>query len=93
MGERARVSIWVDGKVQGVGFRYFVQAEAASHRLTGYVKNLPDGRVEIDLEGKKKDLEKIIEWIRIGPPGSRVSDLRLSWDDYDGKYGDFSIRF
>ena len=85
--------IFYSGTVQGVGFRYTVQSYASALKLMGWVKNLPDGRVEIDLEGEKKDLEKIIEWIRIGPPGSRVSDLRLSWDDYDGKYGDFSIRF
>lgn len=88
-----RVRAWVSGRVQGVGFRYFVEAEASTRNLKGYVRNLPDGRVEMDLEGETAAVEEVIARVRIGPPGSRVSGVEIDRGVYEGRYADFSIRY
>jgi acylphosphatase len=62
----------VSGRVQGVGFRYFTQAAAAQHGVCGWVRNLPDGRVEISAEGDAEAIERFEGQIRQGPRGARV---------------------
>jgi len=68
----------VTGRVQGVGFRYFVLRCAEARSLRGYVRNLHDGRVEFLLQGPESTVAEVIERIREGPPASRVDDLSLS---------------
>jgi acylphosphatase len=65
----------ISGRVQGVGFRYFTEAAAACEGLQGWVRNLPDGRVEIDVEGETEAVERFERHVRHGPPGARVSDV------------------
>jgi acylphosphatase len=67
----------VRGRVQGVGFRWFVRREARALGLTGRVRNEPDGSVRVEAEGPREDLDRLAEELRAGPPGSRVDDLRL----------------
>jgi acylphosphatase len=82
----------ISGRVQGVGFRYFTHAVASREGLRGWVRNLPDGRVEAAAEGEHDALERFERRIRTGPPGARVSDVQASdtnlMTDNDG----FSIR-
>jgi len=86
--------ITVSGRVQGVGFRYFTQEKASSLGLTGYVRNLFNGDVEIVAEGDDKTLAKFIKEIRKGPPLSNVIDVKTEWETIKTrKYKSFNITF
>lgn len=74
MSERVRLE--VTGRVQGVGFRWFTREKARRWGLAGWVRNRPDGSVEILAEGGREALEGFIEMIQSGPPGSSVTDVR-----------------
>jgi acylphosphatase len=66
----------VSGRVQGVGFRWFVREAARQHRLAGWVRNRPDGCVELEASGDDAAFREFIEAIRQGPPGARVDEVR-----------------
>ncbi|MCY9375379.1 MULTISPECIES: acylphosphatase [Bacillus] len=70
--------IVADGRVQGVGFRYFVQMEADKRKLAGWVKNRDDGRVEILAEGPENDLQSFLEAVKKGSPFSNVTDVSVT---------------
>jgi acylphosphatase len=72
---------FVSGRVQGVGFRYFVMRQAQAENICGYVRNLNDGRVEFFLQGAADSVSRVLGQIRLGPDYARVSELQL--DDYD----------
>jgi acylphosphatase len=74
---RASVKGFVSGRVQGVGFRYFVRSSAQMHGLSGYAINLADGRVEFLLQGELTAIERVIGQIRSGPRHARVDDVTL----------------
>jgi acylphosphatase len=73
--DRQAFRMWVSGKVQGVGFRWFTRNAARELGLAGCVRNLPDGRVEAEAAGEPERLEAFRARLRQGPPGSRVTDL------------------
>ena len=85
--------IIVHGRVQGVGFRFFVRDQESVFEVTGWVKNLYDGTVEIHAEGEKDVLKSFIERIRKGPMFGLVSELTVNWIEPTGKYSNFSIQF
>ncbi|MCQ5361993.1 MAG: acylphosphatase [Candidatus Methanomethylicia archaeon] len=89
MLSRARITIY--GVVQGVGFRYFTLRIARKLGLVGYVQNLTNGSVEIMVEGEKRTILKLIEEVRIGPPGASVENLKITWETPKGDYKDFLI--
>lgn len=70
------VHLLVSGRVQGVGFRWFVRVTGRSLQLSGWVKNRPDGTVEIAAEGSQDRLDRMKEQVRSGPNGAAVSDVR-----------------
>ena len=83
----------VQGRVQGVGFRYFVQREAAALGLAGYTRNLPDGRrLEVVAEGPRRTLERLAEALHRGPPGAYIERLRVSLEPATGEFLGFSVR-
>jgi len=86
---RARITIY--GVVQGVGFRYFTLRIARKLGLVGYVQNLKNGSVEIMVEGEKRTILKLIEEVRIGPPGASVENLKIVWETPKEDYKDFLI--
>lgn len=88
----ARAHILVSGRVQGVFFRAYLGEEAEARGVRGWVRNLPDGRVEAVLEGERDSVEEVIAFCGIGPPGARVEEVEVSWEEYRGEYSDFSIR-
>jgi acylphosphatase len=90
---KARAHVYVSGRVQGVFFRSETQDEAIRHGLTGWVRNLPNGRVEAVFEGEKENVEKLIEFCRKGPPGARVTKVDVTWEDYTGQFKSFTMRF
>ena len=67
--------VWVSGDVQGVGFRYFTKLRARELGLSGWVQNLPDGRVEVWVEGPEAPVASMLDWLRSGPPSARVREL------------------
>lgn len=94
MSELARVRAIVSGRVQGVFFRAFVAKKATLLGLNGYVHNIPGGRaIEVQAEGDRLQLEKLVDYLRIGPPSAKVEKVTTDWAEYTGKYGQFSIMF
>ena len=85
--------IWVNGVVQGVGFRYFVSQTASSFKLNGNVKNLPDGRVFIKIEGEKTTIIAFIKEIRIGNRWSHVTNIDVEWSEQTKNFQSFEIVF
>jgi len=79
------------GVVQGVGFRYYVVREARALALLGAVRNLPDGSVEIDTEGDHAALERLVESVRHGPPGSRVRAVETRWSEGPPRFDGFHV--
>ena len=71
-----RVRLLVSGRVQGVGFRWFVREAARRHRLAGWVRNRPDGSVELEVSGEDGAYGQFLDALREGPPGARVDDVR-----------------
>lgn len=86
-----RAHILVSGRVQGVFFRDHTQRWAASLGLTGWVRNLLDGRVEIMVEGSKEKIQSLHGKLKQGPPLSRVNSVDLRWEDHLGEFEDFRI--
>lgn len=92
-GELASVRAVVSGLVQGVYFRDFTSKQSIQLGLTGYVCNLAEGTVEVQVEGERKQLEELINRLKEGPPAARVSEVVAIWSIYTGDYHDFRIRF
>jgi len=90
---KARARIVVSGRVQGVFFRDHTQRWASSLDLTGWVRNLRDGRVEALAEGDKEKIEELISRLEEGPPLAHVENVEVSWEDYKGEFGDFRITY
>lgn len=88
---KAKVHIFVSGRVQGVFFRDHTQKWASSLGLTGWVKNLYDGRVEAVIEGDREKVESLIQKIKEGPPLAQVSDVEEHWGEFQDHYSDFKI--
>lgn len=82
----------VSGRVQGVGFRFFAQAIAAREGLHGWVRNVPDGRVEAAVEGEADAVERFERALRHGPPGARVDDVDAEDEVPSGREPGFSVR-
>ena len=87
------VHMIVHGRVQGVGFRFFVRDLASSLDVKGWVRNLSDGTVEIHAEGNKEILENLIKKVEKGPFFGSVSDLTIDWVEPENIFNNFSIRF
>ena len=83
--QRVRAHLWVRGRVQGVGFRFFVQRRAHQLRLAGFVRNLTNGRVEIVAEGPAGSVQRLIDAVRAGPPGAMVGDVDVAWETPRGE--------
>lgn len=84
--------VFIQGRVQGVGFRFATQARAQSLGLTGWVRNLPDERVEAVFEGPRQVLEDMLAWCRKGPPMAHVSHVDYEWKQARNEFTVFSIR-
>lgn len=88
---KARSHVFVSGKVQGVFFRANTRDLALLLGINGFVRNLPDGRVEAVFEGDKEKIEKMIEFCKEGPPGAIVEKIDVNWEEYKGEFKDFKI--
>lgn len=84
------VQVRISGRVQGVGFRLFVQRQALAHGVTGWVRNRPDGSVEALFEGSREALDALLGQVHRGPPGARVTDVAVN--PAAGGHEDFEVR-
>ena len=91
MGEALHV--FLSGRVQGVGFRQSTVSEARRLHLTGWVRNLPDGRVEAHFEGDRDAQDAILAWCQKGPSFSNVHRVDVSWGSTHGQCSAFEIRY
>lgn len=89
---KARAHLYIKGKVQGVFYRAFTQEVADSLGLTGWVRNLPDRKVEAVFEGDRGLIEKAIMRCHEGPPYASVTDIEVTWENNLEGFNDFRIR-
>ena len=88
----ARAHVFVSGSVQGVFFRVETRSEAVKRNVAGWVRNTSEGRVEAIFEGEKADVEQLIDFCRRGPPGARVTEIDVQWEEYTGDFKAFKIQ-
>ncbi len=88
-----RLHVYWSGRVQGVGFRYTAEATANGLGVTGWVRNLPDGRVEAVVEGSAETLQKFLDRVAQGPMKPYLRAAEVHWSEATGEFEDFSIRF
>ncbi|AXK88400.1 MULTISPECIES: acylphosphatase [Nocardia] len=91
-GDPVRLSAWVHGHVQGVGFRWWTRSRALESGLTGYARNAPDGRVHVIAEGPRERCERLLELLRSGTTPGRVSLVVESWEPARGDLTGFEER-
>jgi acylphosphatase len=87
-----RIHVYISGIVQGVFFRAATRRAAADFNLTGWVRNMDNGRVEAVLEGEDVEVDKMIAWCKVGPPAARVEKIVTAEEHYTGGFQDFSIK-
>jgi acylphosphatase len=90
---RSAAEILVEGCVQGVGYRAFVERKAGILGLVGYVMNLRDGRVRVRVEGGREIIEELARDLEKGPPLARVQQVELLWRPPTGRFSSFSVRY
>ncbi|VVC05455.1 Acylphosphatase [uncultured archaeon] len=83
--------LYISGKVQGVYFRQGMKETAEKNNVKGWVKNLPDKKVEAVLEGEESNIDVVIDWSRFGPPGAVVEDLKILNENSSEMLSDFEI--
>jgi acylphosphatase len=86
-----RVQLIVRGRVTGVFFRAATQREARRLGITGWVKNRPDGNIEIVAEAEEDAIREMVSWAQHGPSVARVDDVDVRWRSYTGEFSDFRI--
>lgn len=84
---------FIEGEVQGVGFRYAALRQARLLELCGWVRNTQDGEVEVWAQGEEEKLADFLEWLHRGPVYAEVVNVRCIWQQPDGRYSSFEIAF
>jgi acylphosphatase len=88
---KVRAHVFVSGRVQGVFFRHETKRQAERYEVTGWVRNLSDGRVEAVLEGEKEGIDKLIEFCGKGPRGARVTSTAVTLETHKNEFKDFRV--
>jgi len=83
--------VLISGRVQGIGFRFFVSSVARRRGLKGYVRNLDDGRVEILLQGDEEVIKETLEIIKSGHPLAKINKIEVNWKNKGENFEDFQI--
>jgi acylphosphatase len=89
---KIRAHLHVSGTVQGVFFRQKTKQQAKNLNVNGWIRNLPDGRVEAVFEGQQKDVAALVEFCKIGPKGATVDQVTVNWESFREEFQDFTIR-
>ena len=87
-----RLHVLIDGRVQGVGFRYFVLEKANLLRVEGWVRNTLSGQVEVTAEGNQDSLSNFLDYLKRGPNMAYVTDIQLTWLPATGEFAGFEIK-
>ena len=88
-----KAHVWVSGRVQGVWFRNNTSEKAIALGLTGWVRNLWDGRVEAVFEGEEERVKEMVEWCRKGPSLAKVKEIIINWEEPPTRFGGFIVRY
>lgn len=91
MEEKVRIHVYIEGIVQGVSFRYYTYKLAKKHKVNGWIRNLPDGRVEAVFEGDKESVNKLVEFCKKGPEGALVTNIEIIEEKFLNEFKDFEI--
>ncbi|OGH17671.1 MAG: acylphosphatase [Candidatus Levybacteria bacterium RIFCSPHIGHO2_02_FULL_37_10] len=86
-----KAHVVISGFVQGVGYRHFIRSNAQKLGLTGWVANVPDGKVEVLFQGPKEKIEEVILLCRKGPFLAEVEDVDVEWEEIEESFSDFKI--
>ena len=89
---KTRVHLFISGAVQGVFFRDSAKQVAQSMGITGYVRNMQDGRVELVAEGEKDSIDRLVQWCRKGPPSAIVVSVNIENEHYKGEFDLFDVK-
>jgi len=90
---RVRAHVWVKGRVQGVGFRAYVEYSARQIvGLTGWVRNVGYDTVEAIAEGERANVERLIQMMKDGPRGARVDESKVEWENPTGEFDRFGVK-
>jgi len=90
---KIRAHVFVSGLVQGIFFRSKTSAEARRQGVTGWVRNLFDGRVEAVFEGEEEPVKRLLGFCRTGPAGARITKVDVVWETYTGEFDSFEIKY
>jgi len=90
---KLRVHLFIKGKVQGVFFRQAMKVTAKKNHVSGWVKNLSDGRVEAILEGEDLAVSNVVEWCHAGPANARVEDVEIRNEKYKEEFAKFDVLY
>ena len=90
---KVRAHVLVSGIVQGVLFRHNTRKQATRNGVYGWVRNLFDGQVEAIFEGERENVEKVIEFCKLGPPGSEVTSVQVEYVSWKGEFQEFFIHW
>ena len=91
--KQQRIRVLVSGKVQGVFFRQALKVVAKKNNVSGWVRNLKDGRVEAILEGDNKSVNSVIEWTSIGPANSHIDDIEVINEEFKNEFSMFEVLY
>lgn len=89
---KTRAHVIVRGIVQGVNYRWFTQRRAAALSLTGFVRNMPDGSVQVTVEGGRETIEQLLDALREGPSAAVVESVHVEWHASSGEFDHFEVR-
>jgi acylphosphatase len=93
MANLARVQVLISGRVQGVYFRAYTRDQAVARGLTGWVRNLPDGRVAAVFEGDREKIDSMLAWLQEGPRYAAVDEVLTDWQPHQGEFQGFNITY
>ncbi|MCW3995101.1 MAG: acylphosphatase [Candidatus Bathyarchaeota archaeon] len=89
---KIRAHVFVSGRVQGVFFRQATKRQAQNHGVTGWVRNLPDWRVEAVFEGEETAVRALVDFCHHGPSSARVDNIEVNYEPYKGEFAGFFTR-
>jgi acylphosphatase len=89
---KVRAHVVVQGRVQGVFFRWETRRRAQNEGVTGWIRNLPGGNVEGVFEGEKVPVDRVVDFCRKGPLGARVQSIQVTYEKFKGEFNDFRIK-
>lgn len=92
MTKQVRIRILIEGRLQGMNFRYHTQQQAEKLGLVGFVRNLSDGRIEIDAQGEEDKIEQMLAWCQEGPQNTQIKSILFRYDEPVERHTDFVVR-